>query len=386
VSPQCATILGIDADELYADAEAWWAGVHGEDRVRIEGKVARREVGGDPSMTEFRFVRPDGEEIWLRNTAITISKDVSGRRVQGFMFDVTAAKQGEAEREQMEAELRLAQKLESVGQLAAGIAHEINTPIQFVGDSVAFLGTSFDELMTLVGVYGELKRSAEHGTPPPELVQRINDAEVDADLEYLTERVPAAFTRTIDGVQRVATIVRAMREFAHPPSVELTPVDLNQIIENALIVATSEYKYIADVTCELGELPAVVCNHGDINQVLLNLVVNAAHAIADAVGNSNERGTITIRTVLEDETVRISVADTGTGIPAAIAERIYDQFFTTKVVGRGTGQGLAITRGIVERHNGTISFDSIEGEGTTFHIVLPTNVRTTEQELERTTA
>ncbi|MEA2221969.1 MAG: two-component system, NtrC family, sensor kinase [Solirubrobacteraceae bacterium] len=386
VSPQCATILGIEPDVLYTDAEAWWAGVHGEDRVRIEAKVARREVGGDPSMTEFRFVRPDGEEIWLRNTAITISKDVGGRRVQGFMFDVTAAKQGEAEREQMEAELRLAQKLESVGQLAAGIAHEINTPIQFVGDSVAFLGTSFDELMTLVEMYGELKRSAEHGTPPPELVQRISDAELDADLEYLTERVPAAFTRTIDGVQRVATIVRAMREFAHPPSVELTPVDLNQIIENALIVATSEYKYIADVTCELGELPAVVCNHGDINQVLLNLVVNAAHAIADAVGDSNERGTITIRTVLEDETVRISVADTGTGIPAAIAERIYDQFFTTKVVGRGTGQGLAITRGIVERHNGTISFDSIEGEGTTFHIVLPTNVRTAEQELERTTA
>jgi PAS domain S-box-containing protein len=385
-SPQSATILGIAADTLYADSEAWWAGVHGDDRARIEGKVARRDVAEAASMTEFRFVRPDGEEIWLRNTAITVSKDAGGRRVQGFMFDVTAAKQGEAEREQMEAELRLAQKLESVGQLAAGIAHEINTPIQFVGDSVAFLGTSFDELMTLVGVYGELKRSAEHGAPPPELVQRISDAEVDADLEYLTERVPAAFTRTIDGVQRVATIVRAMREFAHPPSVELTPVDLNEIIENALIVATSEYKYIADVTCELGELPAVVCNHGDINQVLLNLVVNAAHAIADAVGDSNERGTITIRTVLEDETVRISVADTGTGIPAAIAERIYDQFFTTKVVGRGTGQGLAITRGIVERHNGTISFDSIEGEGTTFHIVLPTNVRTAEQDLERTTA
>jgi PAS domain S-box-containing protein len=386
VSPQCATILGVEADALYASGEAWWAGVNGEDRVSIEAKVAGREVGDDPSMTEFRFVRPDGEEIWLRNTAITISKDAGGRRVQGCMFDVTAAKQGEAEREQMEAELRLAQKLESVGQLAAGIAHEINTPIQFVGDSVAFLGTSFDELMTLVEMYGELKRSAEHGTPAPELVQRISDAEADADLEYLTERVPAAFTRTIDGVERVATIVRAMREFAHPPSVELTPVDINSIIENALIVATSEYKYTADVTCELGDLPAVMCNHGDIIQVLLNLIVNAAHAIADAVGDSNERGTITIRTVLEGDAVRISVADTGTGIPAAIAERIYDQFFTTKAVGRGTGQGLAITRGIVERHAGTISFDSIEGEGTTFHIVLPTHAQATEQELERNTA
>jgi PAS domain S-box-containing protein len=385
-SPQCATILGIAADTLYADAEAWWAGLDGEDRAQIEAKAARREVDDGPSTTEFRYVRPDGEEIWLRNTAITVAKDVDGRHVQGFMFDVTATKQGEADREQMEAELRLAQKLESVGQLAAGIAHEINTPIQFVGDSVAFLGTSFDELLTLVGVYGELKRGAEHGAPLPELVQRISDAEVDADLEYLTDRIPAAFTRTIDGVQRVATIVRAMREFAHPPSVELTPVDLNDIVENALIVATSEYKYIADVTCELGELPAVVCNRGDINQVLLNLIINAAHAIADAVGDSDERGTITIRSVLEDGTVRISVTDTGTGIPAAISERIYDQFFTTKAVGRGTGQGLSITRGIVERHDGTISFDSIEGEGTTFHIVLPTQIQAPEQELETTTA
>jgi PAS domain S-box-containing protein len=385
-SPQSATILGIAVDTLYADSEAWWAGIHSDDRARIEGKVARRDVADAPSTTEFQFVRPDGEEIWLRNTAITLSKDGGGRDVQGFMFDVTSEKQLEAEREQMEAELRLAQKLESVGQLSAGIAHEINTPIQFVGDSVAFLGASFDELMTLIGVYGELKRSAEQGTPPPELVQRVSDAELDADLEYVTERVPAAFTRTIDGVQRVATIIRAMREFAHPPSADLTPVDLNDIVENALIVATSEYKYIADVTCELGELPAVVCNRGDINQVLLNLIVNAAHAIADAVGDSGERGTITISTALEDESVRISVADSGTGIPAAIAERIYDQFFTTKVVGRGTGQGLAITRGIVERHDGTISFDSTEGEGTTFHIILPTHGRVTEQELERTTA
>jgi PAS domain S-box-containing protein len=386
VSPQCAAILGIDADALYEDSETWWAGVHDEDRAGAKAEVLHHGVAGHPSTTEFRFVRPDGQEIWLRNTAITISDDEAGRDMQGFMFDVTSVKQGEADREQMEAELRLAQKLESVGQLAAGIAHEINTPIQFVGDSVAFLGTSFDELMTLVGVYGELKRSAEQGTPAPELVQRISDAEVDADLEYLTERVPAAFARTIDGVQRVGTIVRAMREFAHPPSVELTPVDLNDIVENALIVATSEYKYIADVTRDLGELPAVVCNRGDINQVLLNLIVNAAHAIADAVGDSNERGMITIRTVQEDETVRISVADSGTGIPPAIAERIYDQFFTTKAVGRGTGQGLAITRGIIERHDGTISFDSTEGEGTTFHIILPTHGRVAEQELETTTA
>jgi two-component system, NtrC family, sensor kinase len=222
--------------------------------------------------------------------------------------------------------------------------------------------------------------------PAPELLQRVSDAEIDADVEYLTERVPAAFERTVDGVQRVATIVRAMREFGHPPTADLSPVDLNAVIENTLIVATSEYKYVADVTCELGELPPVLCNRGDINQVVLNLIVNAAHAIADAVGESGERGTITIRTAVEDESVRISLADTGTGIPAEIAARIYDPFFTTKAVGRGTGQGLAITRTIVERHDGTISFDTIAGAGTTFHIILPTHAPVPEHQPQRIAA
>jgi signal transduction histidine kinase len=240
--------------------------------------------------------------------------------------------------------------------------------------------------MALVGVYDELKRSAEHGAADPELLQRVTDAEVDADMEYLTERVPAAFERTVDGVKRVATIVRAMREFGHPPTADLSPVDLNAVIENTLIVATSEYKYVADVACELGELPAVVCNRGDINQVVLNLIVNAAHAIGDVIGESGERGTITIRTAVEKETVRISIADTGGGIPPEIGARIYDPFFTTKAVGRGTGQGLAITRTIVERHDGTISFDTIAGEGTTFHIVLPTHVASAQHQPQGITA
>jgi signal transduction histidine kinase len=384
VTPQCATILGIDADALYADPEAWIAAVHADDRAGVRSALAHHDVAG--AATEFRFMRPDGEEIWLRNTATTVSVDGTGRCVQGLMFDITLAKHAISERERMEVELRLAQKLEAVGQLAAGIAHEINTPIQFIGDSVGFLHGAFGDLMALVGVYDELKRSAEHGMPAPELVQRVSDAELEADVEYLTERVPAAFKRTIDGVQRVATIVRAMREFGHPPTADLSPVDVNAVIENTLIVATSEYKYVADVTCELGDVPTVLCNCGDINQVILNLIVNAAHAIAEAVGESGERGTITIRTTVQDETVRISVADTGTGIPAAIAERIYDPFFTTKAVGRGTGQGLAITRTIVERHDGTISFDTIAGAGTTFHIILPTRAPVPADQTQRIAA
>jgi PAS domain S-box-containing protein len=386
VSPQCAAILGLDADALYADSEAWWDGVHEDDRADVEAVVAQRDVANSPAATEFRFVRPAGEEIWLRDTAIVVSDDAAGCYVQGLMFDITATRHAESEQERMEGELRLAQKLEAVGQLAAGIAHEINTPVQFIGDSVGFLHSAFGDLMALIGVYDELKRSTEHGAPSPELLQRVADAELAADVEYLTERVPAAFERTIDGVQRVATIVRAMREYGHPPSAELVAVDLNAMIENTLIVATSEYKYVADVTCELGALPLVVCNRGDINQVVLNLIVNAAHAIGEVVGRSGERGTITIRTAVERETVRISIGDTGGGIPAAIGERIYEPFFTTKPVGRGTGQGLAITRTIVERHDGTISFDTIAGAGTTFHIILPTHVPVPEDGPQRIAA
>jgi PAS domain S-box-containing protein len=385
MSPQCTTILGIDADTLYESTEHWWTPVHSEDRECVRAAFARRDGAPRPEATEFRFVRPDGVEIWLRDTA-TVVCDGAERHVHGLMFDITTAKHAVSEQERMELELRLAQKLEAVGQLAAGIAHEINTPIQFIGDSVGFLHGAFGDLMALVGVYDELKRSAEHGAADPELLQRVTDAEVDADMEYLTERVPAAFERTVDGVKRVATIVRAMREFGHPPTADLSPVDLNAVIENTLIVATSEYKYVADVACELGELPAVVCNRGDINQVVLNLIVNAAHAIGDVIGESGERGTITIRTAVEKETVRISIADTGGGIPPEIGARIYDPFFTTKAVGRGTGQGLAITRTIVERHDGTISFDTIAGEGTTFHIVLPMHVASAQHQPQGITA
>jgi len=385
MSPQCTTILGIDADTLYESTENWWAPVHSEDRECVRAAFARVDGTARPEATEFRFVRPDGEEIWLRDTA-TVVCDGADRHVHGLMFDITTAKHAVSEQERMELELRLAQKLEAVGQLAAGIAHEINTPIQFIGDSVGFLHSAFGDLMALVGLYDELKHSVERGTPAPELLQRVGEAEIEADMEYLTERVPAAFQRTVDGVQRVATIVRAMREFGHPPTADLSPVDLNAVIENTLIVATSEYKYVADVACELGELPTVVCNRGDINQVVLNLIVNAAHAIGDVVGESGERGTITIRTAAQEETVRISIADTGVGISAEIGARIYDPFFTTKAVGRGTGQGLAITRTIVERHDGTISFDTIEGEGTTFHIVLPTHVPSREHQTQGITA
>jgi signal transduction histidine kinase len=253
----------------------------------------------------------------------------------------------------LERELRQSQKLEAVGQLAAGVAHEINTPIQFVGDSLYFLRDAFADLL----------RAAQGECTAEE-----------ADLPYLVEEVPQAVARCEEGVGRVAEIVRALKELSHPDSREKASSDLNRACQNATIVTRNETKNVADVVLELGEIPEVPCHLGDVSQVLINLVVNAAHAIEDRVAREEgmKRGRITISTAREPEHVRISIADDGGGIPEAIRERIFEPFFTTKAVGRGTGQGLAIARGIVvERHGGTLDFDTEVGRGTTFHIRLP---------------
>jgi signal transduction histidine kinase len=255
------------------------------------------------------------------------------------------------------------------------MAHEINTPVQFVGDTVRFLDDAFTDVQSLVDDYRAALAAAVDGQPPDQLARKIARAEELADLEYLQERIPLALRRASDGLGRVSAIVRAMREFAHPPTTEMAPADLNAAIENTLIVAANEYRYLAELETDLAELPPVHCNIGDISQVLLNLIVNAAHAIADAPGlvdAPDAKGTIRVSTRLDGDDVVVSVTDSGCGIPEDVRTRIFDPFFTTKEVGRGTGQGLAISRTIVnEKHGGSLTFDTASGEGTTFELRLP---------------
>jgi signal transduction histidine kinase len=259
-----------------------------------------------------------------------------------------------------------------VGRLASGIAHEINTPIQFVGDNTHFLQDSFGGLQTLLTKYQELRDAADSGAVSPELLAEVRDVEEASDCAYLLEEIPRALTQTLEGVTRVATIVRAMKEFAHPESKEMAAADLNRALLSTLTVARNELKYVADVETEFGDLPLVVCNIGDLNQVFLNLLVNAAHAIAESVKGTGQKGKIRIRTVSEGSTVLVTISDTGCGIPEANRTKVFDPFFTTKEVGRGTGQGLAIARSVVvERHKGTLTFESEVGKGTTFYIRLP---------------
>ncbi len=279
----------------------------------------------------------------------------------------------EAARARAETELRLAQKLEAVGRLAAGVAHEINTPVQYVTDSVSFLRQAAADATVAVSELRALRAAVTSGEPAEALAQAAHDAAVaeeEADLEYLAENVPRAFDRALDGLSRVAEIVRSMKELAHPDAKEMTWFDLNHAVSNTLSLVGNEYKYVAELDLDLGDVPRVLGHPGELNQVLINLVVNAAQAIEERVPQKG-RGRITVRTHTGGGSVELSVTDTGGGIPAEVREQIFTPFFTTKQVGRGTGQGLAISRTVVERHGGSITFESTPGEGTTFRIRLP---------------
>jgi PAS domain S-box-containing protein len=352
------SVLGHTPSELVgSDLSAW---VDSDDVPELLSLCRTTEMAG----AELCFRHADGS---VRACEVRATSLLDHPAWVGVVLNIRDISQ----RKRLEVELRLAQKLESVGQLAAGIAHEINTPIQYVSSSMDFLDNAFADLAGLQEAYAALGEAAARAGADPEALTRIAEAEDAADLPYLRERVPAALERCRDGLERVAKIVSAMRVFGHPSTNAMAPLDINAAIENTLVVAASEYKYIADVTTDLGDVPPIMSNGGDINQVLINLVVNASHAIADIVGDGGERGAIDIRTSLQDDHVLVTIADTGGGIPAEITDRVFDPFFTTKPVGRGTGQGLAIARSIIDRDGGELTFETRPGAGTTFTIRLP---------------
>jgi signal transduction histidine kinase len=316
---------------------------------------------------ETTVLTQDDKCVDLRWVASCEQSESAGQHkvLRGMMLDVT-------DQRRLENDLAQAQKLESVGRLAAGVAHEINTPVQFVSDSVSFVREAMDDLSGIVGKYRELRTATESGAGVAAAAKAAGDAEDEADLDYILENAPLALDRARDGLRRVAAIVRSMKEFAHPDRKEMAQVDLNQAIQSTLVIATNEYKYVAEVETDFGSLPQVNCYAGEINQVVLNLIVNAAHAIADVVKGTPDKGKIRIATRVLDDQIEIAICDTGKGIPVDVRSRIFDPFFTTKEVGRGTGQGLAIARVvIVDKHGGTLHFETELGKGTSFYIRLP---------------
>ena len=293
--------------------------------------------------------------------------------------DITKRKQAEEERKMLEIEIEnnQARKLEAVGSLAAGIAHEINTPIQFVGDNTSFLSDAFKSLISLIETNENLWQKAKAGGDLVSIYSEKVKAEENADLEYLKGEIPTAIEQTLDGVQRVTKIVRAMKDFAHSDQGEKSFSNVNDMLLGCLTVSQNELKYVADVETDLCQkLPEIECYRDELSQVFLNLLINAAHTIADVVGDASVgKGAITVSTLRENEYVVIKISDTGKGIPQSIRDRIFDPFFSTKDVGKGSGQGLSIARKIiVKKHEGSLDFETEEGKGTTFVIRLPITI------------
>ncbi len=324
-----------------------------------------------------------GSEILWRKDGSSLPVEFTGSAIREGDRTVGAVLtfRDTTERRHLEAQLRQAQKLESIGQLAAGIAHEINTPTQYIGDNARFLMDGFVDLAPLLVRCLRLRDAARENSSTQEAIADLLACVERADVEYFLDEIPKAITQSLEGVDRVAKIVKSMKEFSHPGSEEMQAVDLNSALESTLTVSRNEWKYVADVVTDFApDLPLVTCMPADCNQVFLNLIVNAAHAIADKVGSHEAgKGTISVRTRRCGDDVEIQVEDTGTGIPETVRSRIFDPFFTTKEVGRGTGQGLAIAHTIVvEKHKGTIAFESRLGQGTTFFVRMPIGLDSTK--------
>jgi len=304
----------------------------------------------------------------------TIHARTEGENADGrtpvTLQDITTRKQNEERTRQLERELMQSQKLEAIGTLAGGIAHEINTPIQFIGDNLAFVENAIETVRNVLETQRKLVGVAQGHPALGVLAAQSEASYADADCEFLLHELPTAIKESQTGVTQVAGIVRAMKEFSHPTSKAKASVDLNKIAERAALIGKSEWKLVAELDFDLEEdLPLVTAIEGELNQVVLNLIVNAAHAVS---ANNRSTGLITVRTRSSDEFVELEIEDNGVGIPPAIRDKIFEPFFTTKDVGKGTGQGLAIARDvIVNKHGGKIGFRDGPETGTIFSIWLP---------------
>jgi len=342
--------------------------------TQILGPLYRREI--ESQTFECNFVHREGYPIPVE---VHISYVVPRREAERFLIvarDIRERKTAEKEKEMMQTRLLQAQKLESIGQLAAGIAHEINTPLQFITSNMSFLKESFEDIIPIIDAYSQ--RASERGAgevQQNEAMEELSTWRQEVDWEYLRREMPSAIMQSLDGLHRVGNLVLAMKSFSHPGSVEPVPENINSIIETTILISKNEWKYVADLQTDLAaNLPPVPCLRNEIGQVLLNLIINAAQAIKGMKqsGQVERKGVIAIRSSQVGDSIEIAVQDNGGGIPPAIYDRIFEPFFTTKEVGQGSGQGLAICRDTIEnKHLGQLTFSSEEGVGTIFYIRLP---------------
>jgi PAS domain S-box-containing protein len=368
-NPALLDLLGVGEDELKdLNFEQFYDDPGDRKKLVAYWDVSRRDV----HRGELTLRRRDGQRLNVLYANRTIrALDGTIEYLQGMFTDITELRKAEAQRRELESHLRLSQKLEAVGRLAAGVAHEINTPMQYIGDNVYFLREAFESLRELLARERQLVEAAPDRRGR-NLLDSFESLEQELDIDEIVHVAPRAFDRTQEGIKTVSGIVAAMKELAHPGQGAKIATDINAVIETALAIARNEYKTVAEVTTVFGDLPAIPAYKNELCQVMINLIVNAAHAIESASKDTPRPGVIRIETRVEARIVAIAVSDNGCGIPEAAREKIFDPFFTTKEVGKGTGQGLALARTtIVDKHRGEIDVDSEVGVQTTFTIRLP---------------
>jgi two-component system, NtrC family, sensor kinase len=352
---------------------------------RLEAELAARD-----KTIEVLIARVEGQFAQSGSSFAVLEQNISleqqvkrrTRELQSSHEDLTRTL---AELRHAQAQLLESNKLEAIGQLAAGVAHEINTPIQYVSDNAGFLETAFQQLVELLGETSTVVNALTASSDAPNALHELAEKFRATRLDWLREEIPRAIAESMDGLERVSTIVSAMKEFSHPSAAEKEMTDLHDAITTTITVARHEWKYVADIETHFDPaVPSIPCLRNQLNQVVLNLIVNASHAIAERLGDGASKGKITITTELSNAEVELRVQDDGVGIPPGVASRIYDPFFTTKPVGKGTGQGLSIARSVVvERHGGSIRFESTPGVGTCFFIRLPITAATGASEAPR---
>ncbi|MGM0610630.1 MAG: ATP-binding protein [Thermodesulfobacteriota bacterium] len=331
--------------------------------LKCSKKLQRTEI-----MEDISFTRPQGGMGIL---GLTIHPIIESKQLCGFVLlgaDIT-------EKRAMQSQLAQAQKMKSLGQLAAGIAHEINTPTQYVGDNLHFLQDAFASLTEFIKAHAQFLRRMEKNNVKNKIVEEIHAREKEIDFDFLVEEIPKALEQSRDGIKRITRIVRSMKEFSHPGERENSLIDINKALENTITVSKNEWKYDSELQTDFDpNLPHVYGLSSELNQVFLNIIVNAAQAIREMREQNDlkNKGKINIQTRTEDKAAVITISDTGPGMPEEIRERVFEPFFTTKDVGKGTGQGMYLSHQIIaDRLGGEIFVESEPGKGSIFTIKLP---------------
>jgi len=377
VSDNALRVLNYKPEEMVADSSFWFDHIHPDDIASIFSSFSQIFTTGHHAY-EYRFRAQDGRYLWMHDS-LRLIRDAEGKplEVVGSLTDITVrkqmeealAKKGEEQRllieqlQEAQAQLLQSEKMASIGQLAAGIAHEINNPIGFINSNMSSFKGYVDTLCALVDGLDQSLRSVPG---QPELKEKAAQLKKQADYAFLKADVVDLVRESLDGLKRVRDIVQSLKDFAHIDETDWQLADLHAGIDSTLTIASNEFKYKATVTKAYGSLPPVKCLPSQLNQVFMNLIVNASQAI-------HANGVITVRTGCADDWVWVEIGDNGAGIAPDALTRIFDPFFTTKPVGKGTGLGLSLSYSIVTKHGGRIEVASELGKGTRFTVHLPVN-------------